>query len=141
MPEIGKLNQVSQGSVRIVNISSGEIHVMREKQNVVISSIFVDTTENWNRRITFIPTYGSVIIYSDRNVIDGVNYPGVKIADGTTYAVDLPFAGDDIANQIYASLNEHISDTNLHVTPEDRAFWNNKLNCIVEDGNLILNRY
>lgn len=141
MPELRTLHQVNQGSVRIIGISSGEIQVMREKQNIVVSRIVVDTTENWSKRITYIPALGTIVIYTDRNVIDGINYPGVKIADGTTYAVDLPFAGDDIAYQICGMLNDHIENSAVHVTPEEKLFWNNKLNCTVQDGNLILNRF
>ena len=36
MPEIKKLNRVSQGAVRIIGVSSGEIRPVHEKQNVII---------------------------------------------------------------------------------------------------------
>lgn len=36
MPEINKLNRVSQGTVRIIGVSSGEARPVREKQNVII---------------------------------------------------------------------------------------------------------
>jgi len=36
MPEIRELNQIRQGKVRIIGISSDEVHPMKEKQNVVI---------------------------------------------------------------------------------------------------------
>lgn len=36
MPDIGKMKQIKQRNVRIVNVSSGEIHPMQEKQNIVI---------------------------------------------------------------------------------------------------------
>lgn len=140
MPEIGVINQINQSSIRIAGVSSGKIHVMSGKQNIIISNVIADTTENWNKKLTYIPPYGTIVIYTDRRVIDGVNYPGIKIADGTTYAVDLPFAGDDTANQICSMLNDHVQNLDIHVTPEEKTFWNNKLNCVVQDGNLILNR-
>ena len=36
----------------------------------------------------------------------------------------------------------HMNDTNIHITPEERVFWNNKLNCEdeVSGEELILNR-
>lgn len=36
----------------------------------------------------------------------------------------------------------HMNDTNIHITPEERIFWNNKLNCEdeVSGEELILNR-
>ena len=36
MPEINKLNRVSQGAVRIMGVSSGEARPVKEKQNVII---------------------------------------------------------------------------------------------------------
>ena len=36
MPEIGKLHQVHQGSVKIIKVSSGTVRPIMEKQNMVI---------------------------------------------------------------------------------------------------------
>ena len=54
------------------------------------------------------------------------------------YGIDLPFVGDDIANQLI----QHIADTVAHITVEERTFWNNKINCNDEviDETLILHR-
>ena len=100
----------------------------------------VDTTEHWMQKRQYIPARGEIIVYSDRNIIDDKYYPGVKIGDGSAYVVDLPFVGDDIAYQILAELRIHIEDLNLHVTADEKAFWNNKLNSIVIDVNLIFKR-
>lgn len=64
------------------------------------SGIQKDTTAHWDQKVTFVPSNGDVIVYSDRNVINEVNYPGVKIGDGLTHLADLPFVGDDVASQI-----------------------------------------
>ena len=104
-----------------------------------------DTTENWNAQRSFIPLRGEVIIYTDHGQMDDgygntINVPGVKIGDGSAYLIDLPFVGNDVRYQILHELREHTGNTVIHVTQEDRDFWNNKLNYSINDGNLILNR-
>lgn len=76
-----------------------------------------DTKSNWsNVESTFIPMEGELIIYTDyrtETYIDGNgqtktrNIPAFKIGTGNAYLGDLQFAV---------------------VTPEEIAFWNNKLN-------------
>lgn len=104
-----------------------------------------DTTENWNKKRSFIPLRGEVIIYTDHGKIDDgygnmIDVPAVKIGDGKAYLIDLPFAGADVRYQILQEIREHSENTVIHVNEEDRNFWNNKLNCQVNDGVLILNR-
>jgi len=104
-----------------------------------------DTTANWYANPKFIPLEGEVLIYYDYESTvdedDNVLYiPAIKIGDGKTYGVDLPFVGDDIRAEIMA----HISNDGIHVTAEDRLRWNNKLNVDdyqeVVEGALIFNR-
>ena len=102
-------------------------------------SILIDTTANWNEKLTFIPKRGDLIFYSDKAINDnGANIPGVKIGDGLAYCVDLPFMGDEI----FSALNSHVSNTVVHITAEERTKWNNKINCenSVDNETLILNR-
>lgn len=100
----------------------------------------VDTTENWQQRTSYVPIKGEIIVYSDRNVIDGVNYPGIKIGDGLAYVVDLPFVGQDSELTILGLINAHIEDIDIHVTEEEKNFWNNKLNYSIDGEKLIFNR-
>ena len=104
-----------------------------------------DTTEHWNANRSFVPLRGEVIVYTDHGQMeDGygntINVPGVKIGDGSAYLIDLPFVGNDTRYQILQELREHSGNTVIHVTQQDRDFWNNKLNCLVNDGVLTLNR-
>lgn len=111
-------------------------------ENVNDSKIFADTTVNWQANSSFIPAKGDIIIFFDKETIikDGeeIVVPGVKIGDGKAYNIDLPFVGDDIIEQLFA----HISDSNRHVTLQEKKFWNNKINCedIVGNETLIFNR-
>lgn len=104
-----------------------------------------DTTENWNNQRTFIPMNGEIIIYTDyhKKVNDDgkiINIPAIKIGDGNSYGVDLPFVDDDIRDKII----EHISNTSIHVTALEKMFWNNKINVTddqeVIDNVLVFNR-
>ena len=100
----------------------------------------VDTTDGWTQRRKYVPFCGEIIVYSDRNVIDGMDYPGIKIGDGMAYVVDLPFVGQEIEMQIMDLLSGHINNSSIHVTPDDKEFWNNKLNYMIDGEKLILNR-
>ena len=107
-----------------------------------LARIEVKTSAEWENYIQYIPEAGRIIVYSDRNVIDGVSYPGIKIADGLAYVVDLPFVGDDISSEFLSALERHVNDHSIHITEEERQFWNNKINYNFDEQgeNLILNR-
>lgn len=103
-----------------------------------------DTTVNWNAQPTFVPLDGEIIIYTDyeTKIVDGktINIPAIKIGDGNTYGVDLPFVNDSLRDQIM----EHINNTDVHTTLAEKLFWNNKINVTdsqeVIDNMLIFNR-
>lgn len=104
-----------------------------------------DTTENWNNHRNFVPMLGEIIIYTDAGTMDDgygneINVPGIKIGDGNAYLIDLPFVGNDQRYAILQELRNHTNDWTIHVSPDDRNFWNNKLNCLVEGEKLIMNR-
>lgn len=105
-----------------------------------------DTTEHWNEKISFIPLQGEIIVYSDYQQVDDgygkkINIPGIKIGDGHAYLIDLPFIGSDSRyDSIYQELRDHEDNRYIHVSQEDREFWNSKLNYKIQNGNLILTR-
>lgn len=97
-----------------------------------------DLTENWNRRVTFVPLEGEIIVYLDGYIDDNGNcFPRIKVGDGKAYVVDLPFIGKEIENSLVA----HKNDTVSHITNEERVFWNNKLNAHYDEENLVLCNY
>lgn len=102
-----------------------------------MARLTIDTTANWEARLTYIPSKGEIVVYSDRNVINGVEYPGVKIGDGRAYGIDLPFVGDDSIQSILNLIGTHMSDTNVHLIPGERTNWNNKVSCSVDGERLI----
>ena len=106
----------------------------------------IHTTEEWGLTPTYVPAKGELVIYTDAVTVDGNTYPALKIGDGNAYVVDLPFSGGpeqtDILNDLIDQLNEHIRNTAIHVSTEDRERWDNKLNYEVSEATetLVLNR-
>lgn len=99
----------------------------------------VKTTSEWNLLPTYIPALGEIVIYTDRNTIGDVVYQGIKIGDGLAYVVDLPFVGDDVYQMIINRIEDHVNNTNIHVTQDEKNKWNNKLNYSINDEELIFN--
>ncbi len=116
-----------------------------------------DTTQHWNEARGFIPLPGEVIVYTDyevktytveeygETVTKTVNIPNIKIGTGNAYVQDLAFV-DEKTRDI---LMDHINNHDIHVTLQEKLFWNNKINVDdaqeqisgeLEDETLILNR-
>ena len=97
--------------------------------------VHTDTTEHWNAQPQLIAESGHVYVYSDYTIIDDEPVPAIKVGDGTSYLIDMPFvAGND---ELW---NDHIRNTVIHVTATDKAFWNNKVSCFlsaVDAENLV----
>ena len=107
-----------------------------------------ESTQYWNEALGFIPLEGEIIIYNDyrtvQKEVDGemrtIKIPAIKVGDGVAFVQDLPFVNEDLRDQI---LN-HIDNPDIHVTLQEKLFWNSKLNvndaAELVDGALILNR-
>ena len=108
-----------------------------------LGSVYYDTTAGWNEQNELIAERAAVYIYSDYQTILVDDVPrqvaGIKIGDGTSYLIDLPFVTD----AVNAALLEHLRDSSIHVTPEEKNFWNNKVSALTDKGdseNLILTK-
>ena len=82
------------------------------------------TTNGWSRSPYKISESNIFYIYTDRyKKSDGhgnmINIPGIKIGDGSSYLIDLPFV-DDL-------FYDHMNNQNIHVTLADKHFWNGKV--------------
>lgn len=87
-----------------------------------------DTTEAWNAKRDFVPLKGELIVYSDYETLENVAIPNFKIGDGNAYLIDLPF----VDAELRAELRQHINDMTVHITQEERIFWNNKVRCYMD---------
>jgi hypothetical protein len=97
-----------------------------------------NTTEYWRQNPQFVPLAGEIVVYLDYRIVQGHFQPAIKIGDGKASIVSLPFLfGNEIDEDIAQMLGEHINDSSMHITNEERNFWNNKLNYRFEDEALI----
>lgn len=96
-----------------------------------IPQVRYDTTENWNAFPSFVPERGAIIAYSDYAVVDDKEIPNIKIGDGSTYLIDLPFVGEDMYNAVVS----HLTNFYAHVSATDREGWNNKVRCYVSPSD------
>ena len=109
-----------------------------------LGKIYYDTKQGWDTQTYLIAERAAVYVYSDYEVIydDQMNptfIAGLKIGDGTSYLIDLPFVTDKMAS----ILLNHIGDSSVHLTDAEREFWNNKITCYFDGGdleNLILSK-
>lgn len=110
-----------------VQLSNTDVYARIEAINQALqnkASIYMKTTSEWNQQIGAIGQLNTFYVYTDRTTKDDghghtINCPGIKVGDGTSYLVDLPFV-DDL-------FYDHINNTNIHVTLAEKQFWNNKV--------------
>ena len=100
------------------------------------------TKEYWDTQYNFVPPLNMILIYTNQGQIEQnnqiINIPRIKIGDGATYCADLPFVDDNI----FSILETHVNNSNIHVTPQEKDFWSNKINTnnYILDENLIFTR-
>lgn len=108
------------------------------------ATMIIKTDQEWASTPNFVPEKNTILVYSNHNTVTKndvtYNVPGIKIADGLAYGLDQPFLGDEIREELLNALNNHINDTSVHVTAEEKLFWNNKLNCEAIGDTLQFNR-
>ena len=83
--------------------------------------------EDWDADPTFIGACGTIYVYMDARIDpQGRSLAGLKVGDGTTYLIDLPFLDEE--------LYSHIENGDVHITPQERLKWNNKVRCYMSDS-------
>ena len=105
-----------------------------------------DTTANWNKTTGFVPKAGEVIIYDDyevksytvteygQTVEKTALIPNIKIGTGNAYVQDLPFVDEKTREMLL----EHIRNQDIHVTLQEKQFWDNKVN--IDDAYAQINK-
>lgn len=111
-----------------------------ENKKLEFSNIMSGTTEYWNDKPQLIPKKDTIIIYTDYQSKEEegniINIPGIKIADGSAFLIDQPFVDEDIRKVV----SSHINNSDIHIIPQEREFWNNKVRCYLdtlEQDNII----
>lgn len=105
------LTAVDQDGNTVASVITPDKYVQNGKEPVSDEQMgrFTNTTAYWNAHSTYIPKKGEVIIYSDGgSITEGgttVYIPKIKIGDGTTTVVNLPFTDSDIQQGTAGTLN------------------------------------
>jgi len=87
-----------------------------------IPKIEFDTKANWDSQVSKVGDENTIYIYTDyQQDEDDNNLAGIKIGDGNAFLIDLPF--------IDANYQDHIRDTDIHITAAERTAWNDKVTC------------
>lgn len=106
-----------------LEVDFGTVYVISGDCKVLYAS-----TATWNSKPQLISAKGYIYIYSDyRQNLQGDNIASMKVGDGTSYLIDMPFT-DEL---LYA----HVEDEVRHITAEEREFWNNKVRCYIDPLN------
>ena len=130
-------------------INKPSINNVAIQQNVTLEQlglkgIYYDTTAAWNMMPDMVGEEGYIYVYSDHERLEDelgnvIYVPGIRIGDGMAYLKDLPFLSSGLAD----SLLKHINNTIVHITAQERAFWNNKVSCYIDGSdneNLVLSK-
>lgn len=103
------------------------------------------TKEEWDEDPLFISEKDNLYIYNNYKQIqletgEKIYFPGLKIGDGKSYLIDLPFFNTSMyEDQIIQHLRNHF----IHVSQQDRQFWNNKITAYLDfsnEENLVLSK-
>ncbi|MBQ6638250.1 MAG: hypothetical protein IJH82_06300 [Lachnospiraceae bacterium] len=97
------------------------------------AKILVATQADWDRQRTLIAAADTIYVYSDHDIVDGKNIPAIKIGDGTSYLIDMAYVTDHVSE-----LLDHINNRIIHVTEEEKQFWNNKARC--DESQVVSNK-
>ena len=122
---------------------SGVAYLWNRINNNIIDKISYSsrTKEEWDNDTELISQKNKFYIYSDYKMIekDGeqILLSGLKIGDGKSFLIDLPFINAD-NTQFERQLLNHINNDIIHVTLQEKIFWNNKLNYELDDNNEVL---
>lgn len=140
MPRDGTIEVAGtlEGDLQTIETLEGELHTTQElsgtlsmpQARIAVNPIHQDTTEAWNSQPNLIAKKNHLYFYTDYQQVGGVNIAGLKLGDGTSYLIDLPFED--------AQFQEHIRDEIRHITQEEREFWNSKNRAVITGENLIL---
>lgn len=104
--------------------------------------VHIDTTAAWESRSELVGKKGHFYVYSDLTRViskDGeiVYYPGIKMGDGVNYLKDAVFLSKAITDPYFTS---HYTNSNIHVTADDKTNWDDKVSITLDGENLIFSK-
>lgn len=130
---VTEIKLITETNITNYNVSNNNIlvsdpYINQSYADENYKDVFYDTEANWNNKPQLLSKRGAIYVYSDHTTDNNTNIPAIKIGDGTSYLIDMPFT-----DKKYAA---HIADTNIHVTAAEKNHWNNKVTCKMDPVNI-----
>ena len=135
----GEVNTITENDYeRLVNkpqINSIELSGNLSARDLGLGKVYYDTKENWDIQRSLIAEEAAIYIYSnyeyeEDEVGNRIPVAGLKIGDGTSYLIDMPF----VSGATTKAVIEHLANTAIHVTAAEKEFWNNKVSSYMGSG-------
>lgn len=129
-------------------LNKPQINGVELSGNMTAQDLYIvseNTTEGWNSNPQYLPKAGEICVYTDYMTIqddlgNDIVCPGIKVGDGNSYLIDMPFVGAETRYLLLQRIRAHEENMTIHVSAADREFWNNKLNYDAVGEELILTR-
>lgn len=107
-------------------------------KDLSLMTTLFNTTEGWDADRSIVSEEGVLYVYTDYQQYDDgqgnvYDIAGFKFGDGNAYLIDLPF--------LTTLYDIHIGNNDIHITPEEREFWNNKNRAYVNGETLVMTKY
>lgn len=127
----GSLSQHDYNTLRNKPSLNGfTIQGNRYSNDYNLATVYYDTTENWHESGDVVSEKNVIYVYTDYKETDDGTIVGIKVGDGETTISNLPF------NDMF--LEEHVSDSTVHIDQEERDSWNEKVRAYVDGDTLVL---
>lgn len=135
--DFGEVQQVVTSNYeRLQNKPSiNNIELIGDKSSEDLKIVLRGTKAEWDSQPSLLSEKNVIYIYTDHQTIDNGDgtytiIPAIKIGDGKSYLIDMPFAAADSS-----LLEKHIANNTVHVTEEEKAFWNSKWRGYIDEAN------
>lgn len=110
-------------------VITAALQEIEEEIGAIDCRVMYGTQAYWDGQPELVAQENALYVYTDALTKDFKNIARFKVGDGQTLLKDIPFTD--------AVYYDHISDPLIHVSAEDREFWNNKVSCYKEGETLI----
>jgi hypothetical protein len=87
------------------------------------------TSANWRSKPTLVSRSNTIYVYTDGYTKDAKNIARFKVGDGHTLLIEVPYT-----DMVFY---DHVNDPIIHITQEEREFWNNKVSCNINGENIV----
>lgn len=105
---------------------------IEDELGLLKANIVYGTTAYWDGLEDFVAKANTIYVYTDGYSRETKNIARMKIGDGQTLLKEMPYT-----DMVYY---DHVNDPTIHVSPEDREFWNNKVSCVVSGERLVFTK-